>query len=76
MRSKPVIVLLLLLAGGTAWAQDPTVLLLKPGRVFDGEQMHAGWVVAVSGHIISYAGPAEGFAAENAGETWDLGRLT
>lgn len=32
--------------------------LLKPDRVFDGEQMHEGWQVLVRGHLIEAAGPA------------------
>ena len=32
-------------------------LLLVPDRVFDGEQMHSNWVVAVTENRITYAGP-------------------
>lgn len=35
-----------------------TVYLLKPDRVFDGEQMHAGWQVLVKNDTIAMAGPA------------------
>lgn len=34
--------------------------LLVPDRVFDGQAMHEGWVVRVSGNRIAYAGPASG----------------
>lgn len=39
-------------------AQTPT--LLVPDRVFDGETMHAGWVVLVEGDRIAAAGPRAG----------------
>lgn len=32
--------------------------VLKPDRVFDGEQMHTDWIVIVEGNVISAAGPA------------------
>ncbi len=32
--------------------------VLRPARVFDGEAMHAGWAVRVSGERIEAAGPA------------------
>jgi imidazolonepropionase-like amidohydrolase len=32
--------------------------VLKPDRVFDGEQMHNDWIVIVEGNTISAAGPA------------------
>jgi len=35
-----------------------TVTLLRPARVFDGETMHEGWVVRVSGDKIDAVGPA------------------
>lgn len=38
---------------------DAQSVLLAPDRVFDGEAMHEGWVVIVSGKTITYAGPAQ-----------------
>lgn len=39
-------------------AQQPDqYILLKPDRVFDGEQMHTGWVVLVRNNKIEEAGP-------------------
>ncbi len=35
--------------------------LLAPDRVFDGETMHSGWVVTITGNKITYAGTPEGF---------------
>lgn len=31
--------------------------LLKPSKVFDGQQIHNNWVVAIKGNVISYIGP-------------------
>ena len=46
----------------------PTVYLLKPARIFDGEsaQIHAGWVVLVRGEKIEAVGlaRAKGFGAQ------------
>jgi imidazolonepropionase-like amidohydrolase len=39
-------------------AQD-SMILLKPDRVFDGEQMHTDWVVLVKGNKIASAGPLD-----------------
>ena len=36
--------------------QTDTVYLLKPDRVFDGEQIHDGWQVAVRHHKIEAVG--------------------
>ena len=43
-------------AGSTA-APD-SFFLLRPDRVFDGEQMHEGWQVLVHSRLIEAAGPA------------------
>src|SRR5271165_850642 len=40
--------------------------LLKPARVFDGDTMHAGWVVRVNGERIESAGPAASVDATGA----------
>ncbi|MCC6760394.1 MAG: hypothetical protein IT252_04225, partial [Chitinophagaceae bacterium] len=56
---------LLLLGVHTAQAQPATdtLRLLVPDWVWDGEQMHNGWVVAVQGNLIVYAGSKAGFSA-------------
>jgi len=59
MRKISVIALLLIVVV-PAMAQDG-VSLFRPARVFDGEQMHSGWVVAIEGSKITYAGDADGF---------------
>ena len=38
-------------------ALPPATIVLQPDRVFDGEQMHAGWAVVVRGDRIDAAGP-------------------
>lgn len=51
--------LLLFLVQSTARAQaHDTTYVLRPDRVFDGEQLHEGWMVIVLGRTIVAAGPA------------------
>jgi imidazolonepropionase-like amidohydrolase len=38
-------------------AQNDSFYLIKPDRVFDGTEMHTGWVVLVKGKTIEAAGP-------------------
>ncbi len=50
-------------SNSTAFTQSNTAAtvsnyLLKPGRVFDGEQLHESWAVLVRGEKIEAAGPA------------------
>ena len=44
----------------------PAQTLLKPARVFDGEAVHQGWAVRVTGDRIEAAGPAPGIDAAGA----------
>jgi len=46
--------------------------LLRPDRVFDGEQIHEGWVVLVQGHSIAAAGPAASINAPAGAVVLDL----
>ncbi len=47
--------------------RDPAaVTVLRPSRVFDGESMHEGWAVRVSGDRIDAAGPAGSVVAPGA----------
>jgi len=39
---------------------DEPVTLFQPAHVFDGENMHDNWVVAIAGETIVYAGTAAG----------------
>ncbi|SDL82831.1 Imidazolonepropionase [Catalinimonas alkaloidigena] len=59
MTSLPRLLLcIFLLISLRAQADQPTVFLLRPDRVFDGTEPHAGWVVLVEGERITAAGPA------------------
>lgn len=46
--------------------------LLIPDRVFDGEEMHSGWVVAVNENKIVYAGPESGLQRTNSYQRKEL----
>lgn len=53
---KPAFLFFLLLFSFTTFAQTDSFYLLKPDRVFDGEQMHSDWIVLVKGNKIEAAG--------------------
>jgi imidazolonepropionase-like amidohydrolase len=48
------------------------VTLLRPAQVFDGEEMHDGWVVLVEGSSIVYAGDAADVPASGVDKTVEL----
>ena len=50
-------------AQGTPAVADTTLVLLAPDRVFDGAEMHQGWVVLVRGERIAAAGPTASVSA-------------
>lgn len=56
---------LLLLASGLLQAQEGSTLF-RPARVFDGERMHADWVVVTEGRRIVYVGATRGAEAAGA----------
>ncbi|HEX6648265.1 MAG TPA: amidohydrolase family protein [Pyrinomonadaceae bacterium] len=56
--------------------QPETTYLLKPARVFDGEQLHDDWVVLVRGDKIVQAGPAASVTASSGAKQIDLPGLT
>ena len=66
--------LLLSLLPFLAAAQAPLATLLRPAAVFDGETLHAGWQVLVTGDQITAAGP--NLAAPAGAQTVDLAGLT
>src|SRR6478672_8993606 len=47
-------------------APSPSITILKPARVFDGDTMHEGWAVRVKGDKIDAAGPEASVAAAGA----------
>jgi imidazolonepropionase-like amidohydrolase len=59
-----------------ATTAPPAVTLLRPAAVFDGEALHAGWVVLVTGNKITAAGPAVQVAAPAGARTLELPGLT
>lgn len=58
---KQILTIALFLFCGSVLGQ--TKYYLKPDRVFDGVNMHEGWVVLVVGNKISAAGPVSQFPA-------------
>ena len=51
------LLLVIVFATTIAIAQQKDTYLLKPDKIFDGNEMHNGWVVITSGEKIVYAGP-------------------
>jgi len=45
-------------AAAAGAAVSDTIYVLRPDRVFDGEQVHEGWMVVVHGSVIEQAGAA------------------
>jgi len=75
MRNSLLFIAFILTLGAQAqFPADTTrhTYLLRPDRVFDGEQMHAGWQVLVSGHMIEAAGPAGSIKAPAGAIVLDL----
>jgi imidazolonepropionase-like amidohydrolase len=61
---KLCLVLMLICAAFNLLAQNSlpdTMFVLQPDRVFDGVQMHTGWIVMVKKNQIEYAGEANNF---------------
>ncbi|MEO5717610.1 MAG: amidohydrolase family protein [Chthoniobacterales bacterium] len=63
-----------LFAAALALADPPaaTLTLLRPAAVFDGKEMHPGWVVLVRRDKIEAAGPAAEITAPNDARSIDL----
>ena len=60
MNVRVLLLASVMLSGGVLSAQAPapsSILVLQPDRVFDGEQLHSGWMVVVRGDRIDAAGP-------------------
>lgn len=72
MISKTWRAFLFSLVAGGCLAQTPSSILLRPAAVFDGSEMHNGWVVLVTDDKISAAGPADQVKAPAAAQTIDL----
>jgi len=57
MKRKTYLLLILLVFVFKSFAQQDQYILLKPQRVFDGENMQSGWVVLIKNDSIAAAGP-------------------
>jgi len=55
---------------------DETYILLKPDRVFDGQQMHNGWWVLIKGNRIEAAGEPGSISAPASAKIIDLKGMT
>jgi len=55
---------------------DSTYILLKPDRVFDGQQMHSGWWVLVKGSRIEAAGEPGSISAPTSAKIIGLKGMT
>lgn len=71
---RPLLLALLAALTASAAAAQPSALLLRPDRVFDGAAMHGGWAVLVRADTIAAAGP--GLAAPAGARTIDLAGAT
>ena len=62
----------------TSKTQPEGVVLLKPARVFDGEntELHNGWVVLVRGQKIEFAGPVNELQIPSGTKVLELPNLT
>ena len=75
MKKAGLLLAVVLGLSGVVYAQQG-VTLLKPAQVFDGEEMHADWVVLVEGKFILYAGDADDAPQIAAARIMDLPRQT
>jgi len=72
-------VLVILFAGIRLFAQsnaDESYTMLKPDRVFDGQQMHAGWWVLVKGNSIRAVGDSSSIFKPPAAKVINLKGMT
>jgi imidazolonepropionase-like amidohydrolase len=68
--------LLCFLCSFSFFAQTPSVYILKPAQVFDGDSMHSGWSVVVRGNRIDNVGPEANIQPPAGAKTIDLPGLT
>src|ERR1700733_12339011 len=61
---------------GNRGASNDTYTLLKPDRVFDGQQMHNGWWVLVKGNRIEAAGEPSSITAPATAKIIELKGMT
>src|ERR1700743_1579440 len=79
MKKLNLILIFIFFTSLYANAQDKTTdssTLLKPDRVFDGQQMHTGWWVLVKGNRIEAAGESGTIKAPKSARTIELKGMT
>jgi imidazolonepropionase-like amidohydrolase len=79
MKKPYLFLLVVLLSAQQLFAQqkpDDNYTLLKPDRVFDGQQMHAGWWVLVKGNHIEAVGEPATITAPSTAKVIDLKGMT
>lgn len=59
MKRKIYLLLLICFVATRMYAQNDKYILLKPERVFDGINMHTGWVVLIKNDTIAAVGPMQ-----------------
>jgi imidazolonepropionase-like amidohydrolase len=59
MKRKTYLLFIFVCVALCSFAQTDGYVLLKPDRVFDGENMHTGWVVLIKNDSIAAAGPMQ-----------------
>ncbi len=72
----PALALTLAVLSFSAAAGQESVYVLRPDRVFDGREMHDGWVVAVHGDRITAVGPEDQVEIPARSHTIDLVGMT
>ena len=70
LKAFPAIAIFSLFMAQISHAQ--TSIILRPANVFDGQEMHAGWTVVITGDKIASAGPADKISASADARTIDL----
>jgi imidazolonepropionase-like amidohydrolase len=59
MKRKIYLLIIFIITAASTFAQSNNYILLKPDRVFDGENMHTDWVVLIKNDTIAAAGPMQ-----------------
>ena len=75
LKSAMITLLFSIMITFSAYAAE-SVTLLRPAQVFDGEEMHADWIVLVRGKTILYAGDADRMPGTDIDQTLVLGGQT
>jgi imidazolonepropionase-like amidohydrolase len=76
MRNRVFLFFVVGLLHANVFAQTDSVYLLKPDRVFDGEQLHEDWAVIIHGHVIEAVGPAASLSAPAGAVVLELKGMT